>query len=241
MKPDKNDLNYIETDIFTLSIRGTKSIFYSNSFMSLISNQSMVKKENINPNKISSSYIITSEDNKIFHNARIESDILRYEEKELPKWTIINEFKIIDSLNCQKANTKYRGRDYVGWFTLDIPIADGPHKFKNLPGLILELNSTDGDYHFVLEGLQQSDEEISFPPAITAKSRNKYLKIAKQFAKNPSYISVQHDNKNSFKYKTFVNGKEVDNNEKYKLINKFVWEFMKTHNNPIEKDDLWIR
>lgn len=59
------------------------------------------------------------------------------------KWKVVDEFKEVLGYNCQKAITVYGGRNYEAYFTTEIPFQTGPWKFCNLPGLILEVYSTD--------------------------------------------------------------------------------------------------
>ncbi len=54
------------------------------------------------------------------------------------EWKISTEAKKIGNFNCIKATTTFRGRNYIAWFTTDIPVPYGPWKLNNLPGLILE-------------------------------------------------------------------------------------------------------
>lgn len=243
MKPNKTDKNYEEEDTFLLQIRNQQSVFYSVAYQNLMSNIEGASKQNIDINKISSNYIISKDKDKVFHNLRIEIDVIKYNDIELPKWTILKEYKNIDSLSCQKAITKYRGRDYEAYFCKEMPIPEGPYKFKGLPGLVLEVYSKDGDYHFILDGIKNNNQILHPIQSILVKNRNTYMSQVKKFAENPSYKMLQREQSanNNFKYTTTVNGKEVDNTEKYKLFNKFIWDFMKTHNNPIETDDIWIR
>lgn len=42
---------------------------------------------------------------------------------------------------CNKATTRFAGREYTAWYTLDVPIPYGPYKFSGLPGLIVRLES----------------------------------------------------------------------------------------------------
>lgn len=64
------------------------------------------------------------------------------------KWEIQNEFKKINIYNCQKAKGEFRGREYIVWFSPDIPISLGPWKLNGLPGLILEANDSKNMFHF---------------------------------------------------------------------------------------------
>ncbi len=64
------------------------------------------------------------------------------------KWKMSDSTKVILKQHCLSATTEFRGRTYVAFFTPDIAVNNGPWKFGGLPGLILEVFSTDGDYHF---------------------------------------------------------------------------------------------
>lgn len=240
-KPNKNDKSYVEEDVFLLSIRGNNSIYYSPKYQYMMSNQADAAKKNIDISRISSNYIITKEADKVTHHQAMLSSFMNYEDTELPKWKILKERKEIDSMKCQKAITHFRGRDYTAWFSEEIFIPEGPYKFKGLPGLIVELSSEDGDYHYSLVELKKNDQKIETIESIRLKDRKQYLKELNKIKENPSYQMQQEDQARQMKQKDYVNGKEVANLEKYKLFNEFVWEFMKKHNNPIETDDIWIR
>jgi GLPGLI family protein len=64
------------------------------------------------------------------------------------KWNIVNEFKKINIYNCQKAIGNFRGREYIVWFTFEIPISLGPWKLNGLPGLILEAKDSTNMFYF---------------------------------------------------------------------------------------------
>lgn len=66
----------------------------------------------------------------------------------LQKWKMKEETKMICNYRCQKAVCHFRGRDFTAWFTSDIPIIYGPWKFGGLPGLILRLSDSAGEYTF---------------------------------------------------------------------------------------------
>ncbi len=55
-------------------------------------------------------------------------------------WTISTETKEIAGYLCKKATGKYHYRNYIAWFTEEIPIPEGPYVFKGLPGLVVEVS-----------------------------------------------------------------------------------------------------
>ena len=72
------------------------------------------------------------------------------------QWQIItNNDTTILGYNCKKATTSYGGRNYIAWFSTNIPINDGPYKFCGLPGLIVKINDTKNQHSFELTSLQR--------------------------------------------------------------------------------------
>lgn len=75
-------------------------------------------------------------------------------------WKISAETDTVASYMCQKATLNFRGRDYIAWFTEDVPVNDGPWKFSGLPGLILKIEDTKGLFSFKLIGLDQLSDSV---------------------------------------------------------------------------------
>ncbi len=71
------------------------------------------------------------------------------------EWKILPDTKEHLSYSCQKAITTFRGRTYEAWFTFDIPISEGPYKFKGLPGLILQIQDSKNQYVFDCIGIEK--------------------------------------------------------------------------------------
>ncbi len=101
----------------------------------------------------------------------------RYTEKlEKPAWTITNEKKEILTYECQKATANYFGRNWTAWFTLEIPVPEGPWKLYGLPGIILEASDADRHYTFKCISIKTSKSNKNiFPP-----NHRKYIKISKK-------------------------------------------------------------
>ena len=78
------------------------------------------------------------------------------EEPKLPtiKWDILNEYLKIGNYNCQKASTRFRGRNYTAWFTKEIPVSDGPWKLQGLPGLIIEAADDTGEVKYLFNSIE---------------------------------------------------------------------------------------
>ncbi len=60
------------------------------------------------------------------------------------QWKLNGKKKKILEYNCQEATTSFRGRDYLAWFTTEIPFKAAPFKFYGLPGVVLQIQTSDG-------------------------------------------------------------------------------------------------
>ena len=59
-------------------------------------------------------------------------------------WEIVGDStKTILGYDCIMAESDYHGRKWKAWFTMDIPVQDGPWKLHGLPGIILEADGGD--------------------------------------------------------------------------------------------------
>lgn len=78
-------------------------------------------------------------------------------------WEIDNNSDtLISGLSCIKAKTQFAGRKYIAWFTLAIPINDGPYKFYGLPGLIVFLHDSKNEHVFKLVSIKNVKKPIYF-------------------------------------------------------------------------------
>lgn len=89
------------------------------------------------------------------YNSFVENFVTEQKTDEINNWEIINETDTVFNYPCQKAKTNYAGRTYTAWFTMDIPINDGPWKFGYLPGLILKVTDDENLFQFLAIGLEQ--------------------------------------------------------------------------------------
>jgi GLPGLI family protein len=92
-----------------------------------------------------------------------------------PNWQLQEGTDTVEGYECQKAILNFRGRNYTAWFTLEIPISDGPWKLFGLPGLILKVEDADQLYSFVMIGLIQPKQIMPYQIA-----KSEYLKISRE-------------------------------------------------------------
>lgn len=120
---------------------------------------------------------------------RIGMTNYKYEEPyERQNWEIAADTMNILGYACQKATCTFRGRDYVAWFTADIPVSNGPWKFAGLPGLILNVADTENHYVFECSGIETPAVEI--PIEMDKKnyanvSKKDFNKVYERFLKDP--------------------------------------------------------
>lgn len=82
------------------------------------------------------------------------------------QWNMKNtQTKMIGKYLCKLATTHLGGRTFEAWYTEEIPIPEGPYKFANLPGLILELYDTQKHHYFVATQIERKKNSIHFPIA----------------------------------------------------------------------------
>ncbi len=82
------------------------------------------------------------------------------------KWKLENESKNILGYKCQKATTQHFGRSYSAYFTTELGFNHGgPWKFDGLPGVILEIKSSDGEFSIIANSIEliKGNTEINNP------------------------------------------------------------------------------
>ena len=114
------------------------------------------------------------------------------EERMLPTWEIVQDKKEIAGYICQKASTNYLGREWIVYFTPEIPINQGPWKLWGLPGLIVEARDKDNLFSFELDGFEVVKKEVpilyknadSTGKLYTAISKKKFQELEKLYYKD---------------------------------------------------------
>ena len=72
------------------------------------------------------------------------------------KWNLEEGDTTILGYDCKKATCTFRNRTWTVWYTLDIPISEGPWKLDGLPGMILSAIDKKRQYSFDCIGIKKN-------------------------------------------------------------------------------------
>lgn len=173
---DSTNLESIKTELMFLDTTPNFSKFYSaetykNDSISQVSLDKQIaatgridnipKTSSSNKSTIKYTIIKNYSDNDLFFINRIGRYKYKVKDNRAIKWTILPDKDVFNAHNLQKATTEFGGRKWIAWFTTDIPIQDGPYKFKGLPGMIMKIEDTTKSHSFKLVGLKNlSNKEL---------------------------------------------------------------------------------
>ena len=103
-----------------------------------------------------------------------------YYEEEItePRWEITPGDTIILDYPCKRAITNYRGRVWTAYFTMQLPIAEGPWMLRGLPGLILYAKDDSGVFSFDCIDIKRADEPMRAPKL------TKHIKVSRAEFRN---------------------------------------------------------
>lgn len=100
---------------------------------------------------------------KLTHTEKICMDWFRYEE-DMPifEWELTDSVTNLLGYECKGARCNFRGREWLVFYTEDIPLSEGPWKFYGLPGLIMKASDKNGHYTFECIGIKsKADRPIT--------------------------------------------------------------------------------
>lgn len=242
--PDSTDINELKTEDFNLFMGNKVSIFASRGRtmsdslkMNLQGRDigSMDFEERAKRTKTEFESVIYKgfPEEKISYSYKILRDNLRYEEDlNQFSWEILPENKLIEGYQSQKATTTFAGRNYIAWFTSEIPISEGPYKFNGLPGLILKISDVQNHYNYKLKSFEKFKNPASVELKVShfiKSDKKEILESIKEYKLDP--FAVVERNNTPEKNITF--GFQPGEKEKLLRENK---EKLEKRNNPIELD-----
>lgn len=147
--------------------------------------------------------------------------------EEILNWKITSDQKMIGKYKSQKAETTYGGRNWIAWFTAELPFSDGPYVFNGLPGLIVSIQDSNNDYSFNLIEVKKGENIFDARIKTVKIDWEKYEALAKSYFNDPFNINLR-----GWKTATFTdaNGNTMDISVKNKELQNYILQ----ENNPIE-------
>lgn len=250
MRSDIDHKDSQVTDYMNLDSDGKKSYFYNavkykrdSIYQADKDLKALFKSKNYDRNL---GYIIEKDYSKREANLydKYKTANLVIADSEVPKWSVQKEFLNINGMNCQKAVTRYKGREWEAWFSKDYPISDGPYKFNGLPGLVVRIKDTDNDHVFNMIQVKKVNSIFGFVPKNNKKMTDQeYRKLLKDDTFSPEDIeSINIDGqagKMGIQLKDgYVTQLELSQIKKAGKGNEDaeLGRLLKKSNNPIEKE-----
>ncbi len=177
------DWNYIKQDSINKSISdGTTSPD------KLLGNLNKLPKPDLN-------FVLKKKNStsQIAYYERIGGGAYFFEEDNDFQWKITNDRIRLGGYQVQKATCRFKGRNYTAWYSNDLPISDGPYKFKGLPGLILRISDDDDYFNFTVlsmgKAVKESYELRQFRNARKIE-KNDFIELKQLFIANPFAFPV---------------------------------------------------
>ncbi|MCO4302983.1 GLPGLI family protein [Riemerella anatipestifer] len=161
-KPNNLYPENIYQELFSLQVSDNRSFFISENLLkydSIFTNEmntairSGSKSVNFSGKsfpKTNSKFLIVQENDKTIFYGTVGTSVLSYHESKINSWKLVDETKLVNSFSCKKAELRFKGRDWIAWYSAEIPFPYGPYKFGGLPGLIIKMTDKKGEYDFEL-------------------------------------------------------------------------------------------
>lgn len=151
-------------------------------------------------------------------------------------WHIQAETNEIQGKKCQLATMEYRGRTYHAWFTDEIPISEGPYKFRGLPGLIVKIEDTKKQHVWELQGIEKFRSiKLNFSKFIPV-TEMQYKKAVENYLRDPlsKLKELMQRNNVTGITTTLPDGSSYSDAEYVKMRIRRIQDQFKENNNAIE-------
>ena len=127
-------------------------------------------------------------DGKLKHTEKICMDWFSYQE-DMPEleWQLTDSVLNVLGYYCQGAVCNFRGREWIAFYSEEIPLMEGPWKLHGLPGLIMKASDKEGHYIFECIGIKSSATRpiTIYKVPYNSTSRIKYYDAKHRYDINP--------------------------------------------------------
>ncbi|WP_396182150.1 GLPGLI family protein [Flavobacterium sp.] len=132
---------------------------------------------------------------KVYYRFVVHNRELIYYDEYQSKinWKINSEKKKkIGKYNCTEARLILNGRNYIAWFTYEMPVKFGPMKLHNLPGLIVEAIEEGGHFSIKLNKISRVADDSEIEKYKSYVLNKKVMYNYKEYEKKITEFEVNH-------------------------------------------------
>ena len=198
---DSTNIDDVKTEMMFLDTTkdGSKyysyTVFNSDSIMKvdlekqLAATGSINVKSDMQKGSVRYSVTKTYPDYKINLHRRLGMDAYNISDDRKINWKILSDKEKIGEWNAQKAEADFAGRHWIAWFSTEIPIQDGPYKFRGLPGLIVKIEDKTGSHKMELKGIKNITGNVDinvFEVKEIAVNSKQFQKVLKEYENDPT-------------------------------------------------------
>jgi len=188
-KTSTEQIEFAGTDLMLLDIGENVSRFYSRMQQRRDSVETAGIRQGLNPHEVVANMrnyargittVIYTKNNNFHVTDNFVIDLLYTESCMRPVWRIGTETKEIAGFVAQRATAHYLGRNWIVYFTPEIPINSGPWKLWGLPGLILEAVDEDNLFSFQLNGFEVIHRDIPIVFTTISETGRNFQRVEKE-------------------------------------------------------------
>lgn len=126
-----------------IELRATKYNSVS-KYIAKLNSVNIRKPDEVEEKEINNYIFKDYKTNDLVYLEKFMGEIYVHEPLQQFNWIVTNSKDTILGYECRQAKTFYRGRNYIAYFTIDLPFKAAPWKFHGLPGVMLKVYSIDG-------------------------------------------------------------------------------------------------
>lgn len=178
-----------------LLTNGKKSIYYSENYKIAVEGfgkkmEDAMKTGNIvDPSSLPKARVkhnVYKDENKTYISNYLGKSYYTFESSDKLDWKIDDKSSsTIGGYKCNKATINAGGKKFTAWFTYDIPISDGPYKFRGLPGLILKIYEDNNYSGFEVVSIKKVSLPIEQKKGVEV-SKEQFIAKRKEYMNDPS-------------------------------------------------------
>jgi len=247
---DSTQMNHPKKELTILEVTPEGSLFYSRE---VYESDSIMKVNLERQLKATGSINIVSgmkkgtfrdiisknyQENQIYQQTNVGGEALKVLDQRPMEWTVLSDKNKIGEWEVQKAETEFAGRKWTAWFDPEIPIQDGPYKFRGLPGLIVKIEDATHSHIFELKGISSLEnpyeENSAFQPKYTEVSYPQYEKLYKAYRQDPVKRLRSMVSEGSIKSIRDAQGNPINPSKMLRDREKSAKENLKKENNLLE-------